>query len=715
MCFSSAYAQVGINTETPKATMDIVGKPTTPSHFDGLIAPRITGNQLRAKSYTSEQTGALVYATAADTAPAGQTVNVTSPGYYFFNGSVWMKLFTENIYTADGSLAGNRIVTQGSNTLKFTTDNTKVDAFNIDNNTFSVDALNNRIGISTNAPYGRLSNTSSIPLASNGVAPGPFQGLNWLGTPYDAYIAGFTNSYLDPAGIYKGHGLMVKVAGNDADTYAFDISQQTTATTPGNNIMTVKGDGSVGIKSRNNKGVLHIDALRNNENSGIISPSNQEDDFVVANDGTVGIGINAPQATLDVKGKPATTTSMDGIIAPRLTGAQLRAKNYTAAQTGALVYVTAADTAPAGQTAKVTVAGYYYFDGSVWQSTSTDTTNDAFVNNSASSTVELGSKSNGTTRNANTQFWINDSGKVGIDLAPSSPNATAELTIATDAGQALKMLPQDTTDPTGTTRMVIDNDLGRRLNIGITNSAGSFAGTITQGNTGFITTSGSDTNLVLGANNTPKVTIFNDGKMGIGSIFPSQPATASLDIDGGIRMRTVPTANGSLKSLYTDNSGNVVTNNTGKTIVDMIYSYKLGNNVQISSTGTWASTQRFVLPLNKTNSYTIPAGRSGLVQLFFGCWGDNATLSGSSNPSIEVQYSLDNGSTWTLLENVSQTFNPSSTIPFRFSLNYSTVYNFSAAASSSTVSFRLRAYNPDGTFAPAYIGWYLSSTYLLDN
>jgi len=34
--------------------------------------------------------GAMVYVTAADTAPAGQTINVTTPGYYAFDGTVWI-------------------------------------------------------------------------------------------------------------------------------------------------------------------------------------------------------------------------------------------------------------------------------------------------------------------------------------------------------------------------------------------------------------------------------------------------------------------------------------------------------------------------------------------------------------------------------------------------------------------------------------------------
>ena len=96
--FSAANAQtykgrVGVNTPTPASTMDIVGVPADDTVTDGLIAPRLTGDELKAKDnlYTSAQTGALVYATAAVGTATTKTANVTSAGYYWFDGTVWVK------------------------------------------------------------------------------------------------------------------------------------------------------------------------------------------------------------------------------------------------------------------------------------------------------------------------------------------------------------------------------------------------------------------------------------------------------------------------------------------------------------------------------------------------------------------------------------------------------------------------------------------------
>ncbi|MDY3339495.1 hypothetical protein PG279_09950 [Riemerella anatipestifer] len=91
-------AQVGINTPNPKATLDVVGKASDANALDGIVAPRLKGVELKTKNYTSEQKGAIVYVTEAETSPSGQTTNVTDAGYYYFDGSSWQK-FSGKAYT----------------------------------------------------------------------------------------------------------------------------------------------------------------------------------------------------------------------------------------------------------------------------------------------------------------------------------------------------------------------------------------------------------------------------------------------------------------------------------------------------------------------------------------------------------------------------------------------------------------------------------------
>lgn len=88
------FAQVGVNTADPKATFDIQGAPTDVTKTDGIIVPRITGNQLKAKDglYLAAQTGSMVYVTAAAAPATAKTVNITTAGYYYFDGAVWQRV-----------------------------------------------------------------------------------------------------------------------------------------------------------------------------------------------------------------------------------------------------------------------------------------------------------------------------------------------------------------------------------------------------------------------------------------------------------------------------------------------------------------------------------------------------------------------------------------------------------------------------------------------
>ena len=80
---SFAFSQVGINTESPKATLDVTATPTNLSKVDGFLAPRLTGDELKAKDalYDTPQTGTIVYATAKVTTTSTKTANILKEGY----------------------------------------------------------------------------------------------------------------------------------------------------------------------------------------------------------------------------------------------------------------------------------------------------------------------------------------------------------------------------------------------------------------------------------------------------------------------------------------------------------------------------------------------------------------------------------------------------------------------------------------------------------
>lgn len=89
----SITAQVGIGTQTPAATLDVVGTPSVNESVDGIIAPRISRENLIAKTgYTAAQTGAIVYITDLSGTVNPATTNINQTGYYYYNGSLWVSM-----------------------------------------------------------------------------------------------------------------------------------------------------------------------------------------------------------------------------------------------------------------------------------------------------------------------------------------------------------------------------------------------------------------------------------------------------------------------------------------------------------------------------------------------------------------------------------------------------------------------------------------------
>ncbi len=113
------YAQVGINNTAPNATLEVTGKPTITTSADGIIAPRITGDELKNKdnSYNAPQDGTIIYVTQALAVnqTTARTVNVLDKGYYGFNSSLgtsgqWVSLFNRDPKIIAGGNILNRVM-----------------------------------------------------------------------------------------------------------------------------------------------------------------------------------------------------------------------------------------------------------------------------------------------------------------------------------------------------------------------------------------------------------------------------------------------------------------------------------------------------------------------------------------------------------------------------------------------------------------------------
>jgi hypothetical protein len=110
--YSGSYAQTGIGTTTPNASAKLEVASTT----QGFLPPRVALTATNVFSpivgTSSAATGLLVY----NTASAGTAPNNVVPGYYYWNGTIWVQI-------------SNGLIIDNSKSAGFTlaaTDNNKV-------------------------------------------------------------------------------------------------------------------------------------------------------------------------------------------------------------------------------------------------------------------------------------------------------------------------------------------------------------------------------------------------------------------------------------------------------------------------------------------------------------------------------------------------------------------------------------------------------------
>ncbi|MDR4954582.1 hypothetical protein REB14_20560 [Chryseobacterium sp. ES2] len=246
----ASNGNLGLGVTSPETTLDVNGAIT---HRETALP--VSGNAATVPTNVSQVqlTGAAT-GTVVITAPAapnaGQLLlvyNNTTGGFgatlggvtvpngkaleFVYSNSSWIS--TEggllgatpvNIYTADGTLTGNRTVTTGANTLAFT--GTASNAFSVDGTTLSVDAANDRIGVGTTTPDSKLT----------------------VSTPDNSYGFSHTNGTIRLKSFIGSGVASFGTSTNDDMRFMTNASQR----------MTITAGGNVGIETVTPQKKLHV-------------------------------------------------------------------------------------------------------------------------------------------------------------------------------------------------------------------------------------------------------------------------------------------------------------------------------------------------------------------------------------------------------------------------------------------------------------------------
>jgi len=360
----NVFSQVGINTVSPNAQLDInSGNQAAPSNTDGILIPRI--DKFPVANPTVSQNGMMVFLTTA--------VGLKAPGFYYWDNTVsgWIGIGSKSNWGLNGNAGTNP-------TTNFigTTDGQPLVLGANSSEKMRIEAGGNT-GIGISSPLAKLHvRNNASGMVPNAEAVGVIENnnntyLNLLSGTESGILFGANGNATNGAIIYNPVGvtdgmvfrtngntnqMVLSSAGNLAiggfiPTYPLQFNSVL-----GDKISLWGGAGAhYGFGIQGSLLQIHTVNAVSDVAFGYGSSAAFTETMRIRGNGSVGIGIAAPNAKLQVKSSnqsaPANT---DGILIPQILAFPLT--NPTFSQNGMMVFL--------ATTIGTKTAGFYYWDNS---------------------------------------------------------------------------------------------------------------------------------------------------------------------------------------------------------------------------------------------------------------------------------------------------------------------------------------------------------------